>query len=181
MPTLNEERIIRAQQESGFTGPATLNELAIRAIKTVDPGATGTLCEIEHQAWDDILIPPGKWNDRACAEYVRAGLSGSLNEMQWAYYQIDPPVFVGPTIDNILAIDGAVLTPIDVSDRFDGSQLQYALVGTWPPGVTISSAGVISGTVGGGAATYSGCRIQATNVTGTAQSNAFDVDVSAPG
>jgi len=59
------------------------------------------------------------------------------------------PTFPGPNIANdATLVEGTALTPLDVSSKFSdpGDTLTFSKQGTWPPGVDISSSGVISGT-----------------------------------
>lgn len=93
------------------------------------------------------------------------------------------PSFTGPSIDNISGTEGVALTPLDVSARFFDaeSSLTFSAVGTWPAGVTVSSAGVISGTPTT-AGTYASLQVRATDAGSlTADSNAFTITVAAPG
>lgn len=93
------------------------------------------------------------------------------------------PSFTGPNIDNISGTEGVALTPVDVSAKFFDSEsgLTFSTVGSWPAGVTVSSAGVISGTPTT-AGTYTSLQVRATDAGSlTADSNAFTITVAAPG
>lgn len=92
------------------------------------------------------------------------------------------PSFTGPNIDNISGTEGVALTPVDVSAKFFDSEsgLTFSTVGSWPAGVTVSSAGVISGTPTT-AGTYAGLQVRATDTESlTADSNTFTITVSPP-
>lgn len=91
------------------------------------------------------------------------------------------PVFDGPNIADISATEGVALSSLDVSTRFSDAEsaLTFSAVGSWPAGVTVSSAGVISGTPTT-AGTYSGLQVRATDAGAlTADSNAFTITVAA--
>lgn len=92
------------------------------------------------------------------------------------------PSFTGPNIDNISGTEGVALAPVDVSAKFFDSEsgLTFSTVGSWPAGVTVSSAGVISGTPTT-AGTYASLQVRATDAGAlTADSNAFTITVAAP-
>lgn len=89
------------------------------------------------------------------------------------------PTFDGPSIPDAGTKKGQALTPLDVSGRYtDDGALTFSPVGTWPAGVTVSSAGVISGTptqVG----TFAGLAVRATDTgSQTVDSNSFTITVS---
>lgn len=95
----------------------------------------------------------------------------------------DPaPTFIGPSIPSDASKKGQALTSLaslNVSGRFaDNGALTFSAIGSWPPGVTVSSAGVISGiptTVG----TYTGLAVRATDSQSqTIDSNTFSITVS---
>ena len=93
------------------------------------------------------------------------------------------PSFAGPNIADISGTEGAAITPVDVSTKFYDAEsgLTFSAVGSWPAGVTVSSAGVISGTPTT-AGTYAGLQVRATDAGSlTADSNAFTITVAAPG
>lgn len=92
------------------------------------------------------------------------------------------PSFTGPNIADISGTEGAALTPVDVSAKFYDAEsgLTFSAVGSWPAGVTVSSAGVISGTPTT-AGTYASLQVRATDAGSlTADSNAFTITVAAP-
>lgn len=92
-----------------------------------------------------------------------------------------PPSFDGPSIAAISATEGIALSALDVSSRFSDAEsaLTFSAVGSWPAGVTVSSAGVISGTPTT-AGTYSGLQVRATDAGSlTADSNTFSITVAA--
>lgn len=89
------------------------------------------------------------------------------------------PSFSG-TISDLSATVGVALTPVDVSSLFSDaeSSLTFSAIGTWPAGVTVSSAGVISGTPSA-AGTYGSLQVRATDAGSlTADSNLFSVTVA---
>lgn len=91
------------------------------------------------------------------------------------------PSFTGPNIADISGTEAIALTPVDVSARFFDSEsgLTFSAVGSWPAGVTVSSAGVISGTPTT-AGTYASLQVRATDAGSlTADSNAFTITVAA--
>jgi hypothetical protein len=88
------------------------------------------------------------------------------------------PVFIGPDIDTTQLVEDVLMTPFDVSGRFTGETAgNYALVGTWPTGVSIDANGVLSGTPAGPPADYTGLQFQAGNTNGDTLSNSFTVQV----
>lgn len=92
------------------------------------------------------------------------------------------PSFTGPNIADISGTEGVALTPVDVSAKFFDSEsgLTFLAIGSWPAGVTVSSAGVISGTPTT-AGTYASLQVRATDAGAlTADSNTFAVTVDAP-
>lgn len=92
-----------------------------------------------------------------------------------------PPSFDGPSIAAISGTEGVALSSLDVSSRFSDAEsaLTFSAVGSWPDGVTVSSAGVISGTPTT-AGTYSGLQVRATDAEAlTADSNTFSITVAA--
>ena len=90
------------------------------------------------------------------------------------------PTFPGPNIGNLTGTVGTALTSNNVSGKFsDSDALTFSAVGSWPAGVTVSSAGVISGTPTT-AGTYSSLKVRATDTAAqTVDSNAFSFTVSA--
>lgn len=86
-------------------------------------------------------------------------------------------VFIGPAIGSLALIQGVEISPRDYSLRFAGEDLTFEIVGTLPDGLSLSSAGVLSGTPTSIEAVI-GLRIRATNgESETADSNAFSVRV----
>ena len=87
------------------------------------------------------------------------------------------PSFTGPNIADISGTEAVALTPVDVSAKFYDakSSLTFSAMGSWPAGVTVSSAGVISGTPTT-AGTYASLQVRATDADSlTADSNAFTI------
>lgn len=92
------------------------------------------------------------------------------------------PSFTGPNIADISGTEAVALTPVDVSAKFYDAEsgLTFSAIGSWPAGVTVSSAGVISGTPTT-AGTYASLQVRATDAGSlTADSNAFTITVAAP-
>jgi hypothetical protein len=90
------------------------------------------------------------------------------------------PVFVGPDLSSPVNItQGVAMTPIDVSGKFTGTVTAWSLEGTWPTGITISGAGVVSGTSSDSVADYTNLTVRASNASGNADSNAITVSVAA--
>lgn len=93
----------------------------------------------------------------------------------------DGPVFIGPSIASFsLQIDVA-MSPRDFSTRFAGTSLTFAIVGTLPDGLSLSSAGVLSGTpttLG----TATALKIRATDgAAATEDSNEFNITITVAG
>jgi hypothetical protein len=89
------------------------------------------------------------------------------------------PTFPGPNIGAQSGAVGAALTSNDVSSKFyDTDALTFSAVGSWPPGVTISTAGVISGTPTT-AGTYSSLKVRATDTAAqTVDSDTFTFTIT---
>lgn len=90
------------------------------------------------------------------------------------------PVFIGPAIGNLVLTKDVLMAPRTYSDRFtDDGALTYAITGTaLPTGLSLSSAGVLTGTPTV-VATTTGHIIRATDPdTNTVDSNAFSITVS---
>jgi hypothetical protein len=87
------------------------------------------------------------------------------------------PVFSGPTISNIQLAQNVAMTARDFSGRFtDADALTFTSVGTLPTGLTLSSAGVLSGTpttLG----TTSSLEIRASDGSLTVDSNSYSIEV----
>mgnify|MGYP003526206083 FL=1 len=92
------------------------------------------------------------------------------------------PTFPGPNIGNQTGTVGTALSANTVSDSFsDSDALTFSAIGSWPPGVTVSSAGVISGTPTT-AGTYSTLQVRATDTAAqTVDSDVFSFTISAAG
>ena len=90
------------------------------------------------------------------------------------------PTFIGPNIGAQSGTVGTALSANDVHAKFsDTDALTFSAVGSWPPGVTVSSAGVISGTPTT-AGTYSGLAVRATDTAAqTVDSDTFTFTISA--
>lgn len=89
------------------------------------------------------------------------------------------PTFTGPNIGNQTGTVGTALSNNVASKFSDSDALTFSAVGSWPPGVTVSSAGVISGTPTA-AGTYSGLAVRATDTAAqTVDSDTFSFTISA--
>lgn len=90
------------------------------------------------------------------------------------------PTFPGPNIGNLSGTVGTALTSNNVASKFsDTDALTFSAVGTWPPGVTVSSAGVISGTPTT-AGTYASLKVRATDTAAqTVDSDTFSFTINA--
>lgn len=92
------------------------------------------------------------------------------------------PVFVGPSISTINIVLNVTMSPRDFSVLFndsDGDVLTFSVGGTLPTGVTLSSAGILSGTptVAG---TFAGISVSASDPDlEIATSNTFSIVVAA--
>lgn len=92
----------------------------------------------------------------------------------------NPPTFVGPNIADISVTQSETLTSINVATRFsDSDALTYSPIGSWPTGITVSSAGLINGSTLVAAGTYSNLKVRATDTAAqTVDSNLFSIIVS---
>ena len=90
------------------------------------------------------------------------------------------PTFPGPNIGNQTGTVGAALSNNNVASKFsDSDALTFSAVGSWPPGVIVSSAGVISGTPTT-AGTYASLKVRATDTAAqTVDSDTFSFTISA--
>jgi hypothetical protein len=87
------------------------------------------------------------------------------------------PTFVGPTISNVTVYRLVAMGSIDFSSRFtDDGAMTFAFVGTPPAGLSLSSAGVLSGTPTTLGAT-TGLSIRCTAGADTVDSNTFTITV----
>ncbi len=131
--------------------------------------------------------------------YSRAGYTiGAATSIGWTYggtsqqvgllsYVITPaaggnaaPTFIGPNIGNQTGTVGTPLSSYTVSDSFsDGDALTFSAIGSWPPGITVSSAGIISGTPTT-AGTYETLKVRATDTAAnTVDSDTFSFTIAA--
>jgi hypothetical protein len=91
------------------------------------------------------------------------------------------PAFDGPNIGNLSGVVNVPFVPVDYSGRFsdaDMDELTFAIVGTLPAGLSLSTAGVLSGTPTE-TGTFADLVVQATDGTDTDDSNAFTVTIQA--
>lgn len=90
------------------------------------------------------------------------------------------PTFSG-SIGGISATQGQAIAGVNVAGLFAGTGLSFTAVGSWPAGITVSPAGIISGTTSAAAGTYGGLSVRATDSSGqSVLSNAFAITVAAP-
>lgn len=92
---------------------------------------------------------------------------------------ITAPVFVGPSISIASLTQNAAMTAVDVSSRFSDAQaLTFSAVNPMPAGITVSSAGVISGTPTA-SGTFNNLLVRATDPDGNSvTSNTFTITVA---
>lgn len=95
----------------------------------------------------------------------------------------EAPTFAGPDLALSTLSLSVLMTPVDAAGRFadpdSGDAGTYSAIGTWPAGVTVSLAGLISGTPTA-SGTYSNLRVRRTDGGGlTADSNLFTITVAA--
>ena len=114
---------------------------------------------------------------------------GSLTDAECAAIADDPrgqlyssnatPSFTGPNIGNQTGTVGTSLTSNNIASKFsDTDALTFSAVGSWPPGVTVSSAGVISGTPTA-AGTYASLKVRATDTAAqTVDSDTFSFTIN---
>lgn len=92
----------------------------------------------------------------------------------------DPPQFDGPIIPNLTLLVNVAMSNRDYSGTFSGGAgpLTFTLIGTPPAGVTLSSAGVLSGTPTE-TGVFAGLVVRASDGTDTSDSNTFTLTVLA--
>lgn len=88
------------------------------------------------------------------------------------------PVFIGPSIDNLVLAQNVAIFPRDFSALFTGPGLTFSAIGTLPTGLTLSSAGVLSGTPTV-IATSGALQVHATDGSTPADSNTFSIQIVA--
>ena len=89
-----------------------------------------------------------------------------------------PPLFIGPDIEQITVTENEDIQPVGTSQRFTSTQpMTYAKAGTsWPAWLNLDTiTGLITGKAPAGDAQTLGHRVQALNALGNALSNAFNV------
>lgn len=90
-----------------------------------------------------------------------------------------PSTFIGPAITPFYLVEDVAMASRNYAARFTGDTLTFTINGTLPTGVTLSSAGVLSGTPTT-AGTSAGLSITAEDAdTNTADSNEFSITVGA--
>lgn len=106
---------------------------------------------------------------------------GASNAFSLVTTANNPPTFSGPNIGNQTGTVGAALS-FSVASKFsDTDALTFSAVGTWPAGVTVSSAGLISGTPTT-AGTYATLKVRVTDTASqTVDSDTFSFIVTAAG
>lgn len=60
-----------------------------------------------------------------------------------------PPLFLGPSISDFSLAQGAAMTPRNYAPRFtelESQALTFTAIGAWPPGLSLSAAGELTGT-----------------------------------
>lgn len=125
------------------------------------------------------VVPQTAW--KLAKPYRVAFRDNTLREAKLGFYKT-LPVFIGPSLNNLNFIQNVAIGPIDLSVYFRGGQpsLTYSMVGSLPAGLSLSGAGVLSGTptVLG---TTAGLQVSASNGAQSAQSNAFSITISPAG
>lgn len=153
-----------------------------------NPGGVGTWADIAGATAASYTTPAttvsgGTANDGDTYRIVATNASGSATSTA-ATLTVSAsnaaPTFPGPSISNLSISQGVSMTAVDVASKFsDTDALTFSAIGTWPAGVTVSSAGVISGTpttLG----TYTSLQVRATDTAAqTADSNTFSAAVTA--
>lgn len=131
-------------------------------------------CELVWLAWFDIALTA----EQVADIYNSLGANNAFGLVQAAGNAA--PTFPGPNIGNQTGTVGTALSGNNVASKFaDSDALTFSAVGSWPPGVTVSSAGVISGTPTT-AGTYSGLAVRATDTAAqTVDSDTFTFTISA--
>ena len=90
-----------------------------------------------------------------------------------------PPTFPGPNIGAQSGTVGVAISSSVASKFSHADALTFSALGSWPPGVTVSSAGVITGTPTT-AGTYAGLSVRATDTAAqTVDSDTFTFTISA--
>ena len=153
-----------------------------------NPGAVGTWADISGATAASYTTPAttvtgGSANNGDTYRVVATNASGSATSSA-ATLTVSAsnaaPTFPGPSIADLTLTVGTAMTAVNVASKFsDTDTLTFSAVGTWPAGVTISSAGVISGTptaVGN----YTSLKVRATDTAAqTVDSNTFTITVAA--
>ncbi len=89
------------------------------------------------------------------------------------------PSFVGPSISNLVFQEDIAITPVDFSSLFtDIESLTFTAVGALPTGLSLSSAGVLSGTPTT-IQQVTSIEIRASDGSLTTDSNSFNIDIIA--
>ena len=88
------------------------------------------------------------------------------------------PVYIGPDLQDQDFLQGEAIIPIEVAVLFTGTNLVFALEGTWPADLVIDSAtGQITGIVTDAFADYPNLGVRATNSKGFAVTALFAIRV----
>ena len=153
-----------------------------------NPGGVGTWADISGATGASYTTPAttvsgGSANNGDTFRMVATNASGSATSTA-ATLTVSaansPPTFPGPSIADLALTVGTAMSAVNVASKFsDTDALTFSAVGTWPAGVSISSAGVISGTptVAGN---YTGLTVRATDTASqTVDSNTFTITVAA--
>lgn len=88
----------------------------------------------------------------------------------------DGPAFDGPLLENMMLLEDVAIFPRDFSGRFSGAAFTFTLVGGPVPGLSLSAAGVLTGTPTD-LGTTAGLIVRANDGVGDFDSNEFSIHV----
>jgi hypothetical protein len=145
----------------------------IQAFQLTGPWPTGIAINNSGVIYGQTTDPVADYGGVAvrAVNYVGADLSD-----QFTMVVQEVPLFIGQDINNVVFTKNVPIGDFDVTGLFTGTDLVYSAVGTWPNGIDISSAGIISGTPHN-EGVYPNMIIRAVNGVGGVDSNAFQITV----
>lgn len=181
--------LFRGKIERNLLRVPTLNSVAAAPAAPVQPVLKApAVCErrVATDRWLITPIPlyrsaaPGADAWKQVKRY-KVSFNRKLLTAKLGFYKT-LPVFIGPNISNMNFVQNVAISPQDLSVYFRGGQptLTYSMIGSLPTGLSLSGAGILSGTptVLG---TTAGLQVQATNGAQNAQSNAFSITINPAG